>query len=401
MANISYLEVFPEAKDSISSIEGVTSDDILDLIQTNENLKILDLYNKLECKNIKNKLQMLKKINNIYRTSESLNMYYEQSAEGVVGGLFKIFWETIKFIAKVIKIIIKTIVGVFWKIITFPFRAIHKDLVYKCHMHRKKHRSKESYDYSTERDEPQPHRPTKPNGPQEGSDKEIADINKFLDYTMQQYVSKVMKSDNKDIKNLFYAIFNPSKETLNLKAINTIGINICKAFDKTGSNINRFITNGNMHVNRSREDDQGVQKEGNNVAAELQEIKLFEGVDISPKNWTNEVTCSRRAVDFIVDPQNIDKVIKLTSENSNIIKDKRGIMEKNQKELDNMLAKADQNKNVEQETVNTIKRISHEIGRTNSVFMCFGDFSKTIVTCLSKFKEHKEDYKERKGGGKF
>ena len=374
MANISYLEVFPEAKDSISSIEGVTSDDILDLIQTNENLKILDLYNKLECKNIKSKLQMLKKINNIYRTSESLNMYYEQSAEGVVGGLFKIFWEAIKFIAKVIKIIIKTIVGVFWKIITFPFRAIHKDLVYKCHMHRKKHRSKESYDYSTERDEPQqPHE-------QQGSDNEIANINKFLNNTMLQYVSKVMKSNNKDIKNLFYAIFNPSKETLNLKAINTISINICKAIDKIGSNINRFITNGN-------------QKEGNNNDSELQEIKLFDGVDISPKNWANEEVCSERAVDFIVDPQNIDKVIKLTSENSNMIKEKRGIMEKNQKELDNILAKADQNKNVEQETVNTIKRISHEISRTNSVFMCFGDFSKTIVTCLSKFRGHNDGEK--------
>jgi hypothetical protein len=154
-------------------------------------------------------------------------------------------------------------------------------------------------------------------------------------------------------------------------------------------------------MNRSKEDDQRLQNEGGNIQSELENIKLFEGVDISPKTWSNEVTCARRIVDYIVFPDHIDNLGKLTNETGTMIKDKQGSIEKTQKELEQLEKLAQQQNNVEKSTIDTIKGISKGMSRVNTVFMCYGDLSRTLTTCLSKFQTHKNDYKERSGGGKF
>ena len=389
---IAFFDAFPVYNDE--SIESITHEDILDLIKSHENLMFLDTYVKLSEDNLKSKIKMIKKINNVYHTRESFDDFSE-SREGVVGAAVKLFIESIKFIIKIIVMIIKCIAKLFVKLITFPFRALHKELIYKTYMQRKKARSKESYDYSIEKDI-DPHRPTKPTA-QSFNDKEIADINKYLDYNMEQLVQKLMKSENQDIKNLFYGIFTPSEDTINLKGISTIGSNICKAFDVVNADINRYITNSSHNVDRGHEDDQRMQNESNNLNKELNSmnLKIFEGVDIKPKAWTNQVTCARRIVDYMVVPEHVPNMGKLMSEMGNMIKSKRGSMEQQQKTLEGIIKKAESNPNVDKSTVESVRGISKGIGRVNSVFMCYGDVSRTFITCYSKFKENEGDYKQR------
>lgn len=392
---VAFFDAFPVYNDE--SIESVTHDDVLDLIRSNENIMFLNTYTKLSEENLKAKIKMIKKINNIYRTKESFDNLVE-SREGVISAAVKLFIESIKFIVKVIIMIIKIIAKLFVKLVTFPFRALHKELIYRTYMQRKKARSKsrESYDYSIEK-ELDPHRPTKPTGSQAGSDKEIADINKFLDYNMEQLVQKMMKSENQDIKNLFYGIFTPSEETINLKGINVIGTNICKSFDVINADINRYIVDSAHHADKGREDDQRMQNESNNLSKELNStnLKIFDGVDIKPKTWTNQVTCARRIVDYMVVPEHVPNMGKLMAEMGNMIKSKRGSMEQQQKTLEQIAKKAESNPNVDKSTVEAVRGISKGIGRVNSVFMCYSDVSRTFVTCYSKFKENEGDYKQR------
>ena len=404
MAEVNFLNAFPDRVFSNNVDSEITREDFLDIVETKENLLFYDYYTKLQYDNIKSKVKMIKKINNIYRTNESYDI--SESREGVVGSLVKLFIEIVKFIIKVIGMIIKGIFKFFVNLfIKHPIRRINEKRVYKAYLQRKKAHGTESYDYSTERDEPQPHRPTKPTGPVEGNDKEIADINKFMDYNMEQLVSKMMENESKDIQNMFNAIFIPNKETLNLGGINTIGTNICKAFDKFSSDTQRLATNFASHVNRdkSKEDDQSIQNEGKNISNDMnsKEFSIFNGVDISKKNWSNKVTCARRTVDYIVAPGNTQKVMKTMGEMSNMVKDKRGAMDQQQKLLEGILQKAEKQQNVEKETVNVVKGVSNFISRINKCFMCFGDIAKTLHTLLSKFEDNKDDYKERTGPGKF
>ena len=181
MAEVNFLNAFPDRVFSNNVDSEITREDFLDIVETKENLLFYDYYTKLQYDNIKSKVKMIKKINNIYRTNESYDI--SESREGVVGSLVKLFIEIVKFIIKVIGMIIKGIFKFFVNLfIKHPIRRINEKRVYKAYLQRKKAHGAESYDYSTERDEPQPHRPTKPTGPAEGNDKEIANINKFMDY---------------------------------------------------------------------------------------------------------------------------------------------------------------------------------------------------------------------------
>lgn len=405
MANINFLDAFPtKIYDSYPDSE-ITREDWLDVINSQEECLFYDFYAKCQYENLKSKVKMIKNINKIYKTSESYDI--SESREGVIGSLVKIFVETVKFIIKIIGIALKAIFNFFVNtFIKKPLRRLDEKRVYRAYQQRKKARSRENYDYySLEADEPRPHNPTKPRGPQEGNDKEIADINKFLDYTMEQLVTKMMKSESKDIKNMFNGIFIPNKDTLNLGAINTIGTNICKKFDKVSADTNRFCTNIKSHLNRdkSHEDDQSLQKEGGDIEKTMnsEEFSLFEGVDISEKKWSNHVTCARRTVDYIVAPGNTQKVVKLMGEMSNLVKEKRGAMDQQHKALEQILQIAEKQQNIEKETVNTVKGIANGISRINKCFMCFGDISQTLHKCVSKFESHRSDFKERSGGGKF
>lgn len=381
---VAFFDAFPVYNDE--SIESITHDDVLDLIRSNENLMFLDTYTKLSEENLKAKIKMIKKINSVYHTRESFDNLAE-SREGVIGAAVKLFVESIKFIIKIIAMIIKTIAKLFVKLITFPFRALNKEIIYRTYMQRKKARAKarESYDYSIEK-ELDPHRSTKP-----------ADINKFLDYNMEQLIQKLMKSENQDIKNLFYGIFTPSEETINLKGINTIGTNICKSFDVVNVDINRYIVDSAHHADKGSGDDQRMQNESNNLSKELNStnLKIFDGVDIKPKAWTNQVTCARRIVDYMVVPEHVPNMGKLMAEMGNMVNSKRGSMEQQQKTLEQIVKKAESNPNVDKSTAEAVRGISKEIGRVNSVFMGYSDVTRTFVICYSKFKENEGDYKQR------
>ena len=391
---VAFFDAFPVYNDE--SIESITHDDVLDLIRSNENLMFLDTYTKLSEENLKAKIKMIKKINSIYHTRESFDNLTE-SREGVIGAAVKLFVESIKFIVRIIVMIIKTIAKLFVKLVTFPFKALSKELIYRTYMQRKKARARESYDYSIER-ELDPHRPTKPMGPQAGSDKEIADINKFLDFHVEHdIVERCIKSDNPDAKNIFNASFKKSEEAIDIKSMRTIGSNICKAFDTVNGDINRYITDSAHNSDRGHEDNQHIQNESNNLNRELNSmnLKIFEGVDITPKNWTNQVTCARRIVDCMVNPKFVDIIGKFFGEIGNILKSKRGSMEQQQKTLEGIIKKAESNPNVDKSTVESARGISKGIGRVNDVFMCFSNICRTFVTCYSKFKENEGDYKQR------
>ena len=393
MANINFLKAFPTRIYDNPDSE-ITREDFIDVIESKENILFYDYYTKLQYENVKTKMKMMKKINSVYKTGESYD--YSESREGIVSGLIKIFVETIKFIVKIAGIIIKGIFKFFVNLfIKKPLRRLDEKRVYKAYLQRKKARSSENYNYYSLEKDLDPHRPTGPS---------IADINKYMDYHVGEVIGKIFGSENKNVRKLSNAIFHANKnDTICVENVIKFGKNACKVSEEISKDTNRFITNEKSHMNRdkSHEDDHNLQDEGKNINDKFnsKEFSLFDGIDTSEQKWSNEKTCARRIVDFMVEfPM---KIIKVFSEVSQLLKGQSGVMDKLKNSLETILQNSEKTKNIEKETVNVTKAIANNISNLNKCFMCFGDISRVIHDCLSKFEEHKEDYKERTGSGKF
>ena len=74
MAEVNFLNAFPDRVFNNNVDSEITREDFLDIVETKENLLFYDYYTKLQYDNIKSKVKMIKKINNIYKTNESYDI---------------------------------------------------------------------------------------------------------------------------------------------------------------------------------------------------------------------------------------------------------------------------------------------------------------------------------------